>query len=155
VSHTRHPADLVVIALVLAAGVFVAAYSRTLPYWHEYAPGPGFFPFWLGVLLASVAFFELVRAFAFHRAAGDSTAEEPRLTRRSWVLALLTVGAALLIAPLGLILATAVFVAASSWTLDSSRRVANVIATFAIPTCIWLVFAVWLGVPIPRGPLGF
>jgi putative tricarboxylic transport membrane protein len=153
-SRTSQIGDRVAAAVLLGVGAFVAVYARTLPYWHDYAPGPGFFPFWLGVLLACAAVVELAPTIVFRRPASERGGD-PQLTRRSWALAALSVGAALLIAPLGLILATALFVAAASWTLDPSRRIVVVFATLLIPACVWLVFVAWLNVPLPRGPLGF
>ncbi len=55
----------------------------------------------------------------------------------------------------GLILATVIFVAAASWTLEPTRKLTNALSTILIPLAVWLIFVAWLGVPLPRGPLGF
>jgi putative tricarboxylic transport membrane protein len=139
--------------VVLAIGIGVAAEARTLPYWHEYAPGPGFFPLWLGLLLAAVAVLELVVLF---RSKGErAAAPDVRMTGRSWALGILTVVAAQIVPFVGLILATVIFVAAASWTLEPTRKLTNALSTILIPLAVWLIFVAWLGVPLPKGPLGF
>jgi putative tricarboxylic transport membrane protein len=147
-------------ALVLcAAGVLVVWLSRDLPYWIDIAPGPGFFPRWLGVLLTIGAWFELffsVRSSSSAGATARPSAEDASaLSRRSAILGAISVASALLVAPLGFVVATGVFVAAASWTLDPARRLTNAAASILIPASVWLLFSVWLGVPLPRGPWGF
>jgi putative tricarboxylic transport membrane protein len=116
---------------------------------------------WLGVLLAVVAAFELVVALKVPAlkpspaADGDPLAEDVLVNRPAAILAVLSVIAALLVPLLGFVLATAVFVAAAAWTLAPDRRVANALTAVAIPLGVWIVFVAWLGVPLPRGPLGF
>lgn len=46
------PLAVTVAALVLCVGVGAVLGSRSLGYWIELGPGPGFFPFWLGAVLA-------------------------------------------------------------------------------------------------------
>lgn len=49
--------------LALAMSVYVMVESRTnLNYYTEYGPGPGFLPFWSGVLLAGLSLAWLVQA---------------------------------------------------------------------------------------------
>jgi hypothetical protein len=69
-------ADRVSAALLLVFAAFVIVEARALPYWTGSAPGPGFVPFWLGVLLAfaSVAMFRIVR---LHSAWRSSWASPP------------------------------------------------------------------------------
>jgi putative tricarboxylic transport membrane protein len=149
----RRSAEAAAALVVLAIGIGVAAVARTLPYWHEYAPGPGFFPLWLGVLLAAVALLELVVLF---RSREDRPAAPAvPMTGRSWALAILTVVAAQIVPFVGLILATVIFVAAASWTLEPTRKLTNALSTILIPFAVWLIFVAWLGVPLPKGPLGF
>ncbi len=47
----RSVLPLVVAALVVAIGAAAFIGSRSLGYWDDLGPGPGFFPLWLGVLL--------------------------------------------------------------------------------------------------------
>jgi putative tricarboxylic transport membrane protein len=146
-------------ALALCAtGVMVVWLSRDLPYWIDIAPGPGFFPRWLGVLLTIGAAFECFFSLRSSPAGAIPTPaveDESALSRRSAILGAISVASALLVAPLGFVVATGIFVAAASWTLDPARRVTNAAASIVIPASVWLLFSVWLGVPLPRGPWGF
>jgi putative tricarboxylic transport membrane protein len=153
-TRSRRAGELLAASTLLAVGIVVAVVARRLPYWHDYAPGPGFFPLWLGILLSCTAALELAIVL---RVPPTSTAlsNDPPLTRRAAWVGGLTVLAALLVAPLGFILATTVFVAAVSWTLAPDRKLLNGLTTVLIPVVLWLVFVAWLGVPLPRGPLGF
>jgi putative tricarboxylic transport membrane protein len=149
--------DVAAASLLLATGVLVVVLSRRLPYWHDAAPGPGFFPVWLGMLLSVVSGLEI---FLILRSPTDASRFQPppdegALTRRRAVLGLLSIVAALLVPSIGFVLAMTVFVAGASWIIDPRRPFTNAAATLAIPFCVWLLFAVWLGVPLPRGPLGF
>lgn len=160
-TRSRRAAEVAAASALLVAGVIVAALSRRLPYWHDFAPGPGFLPTWLGVLLTVAAAFELV-VLSKERAAStvsigdrDPSASDAPMSRRAAMLAVLSVGAAFLVSPLGFVLAIAVFAAAAAWTLAPERRVANAMTAIAIPCGVWLVFVAWLGVPLPRGPFGF
>jgi len=164
-TRPRRTAEVAAASALLAVGVIVALMARRLPYWHDYAPGPGFFPMWLGILLAVTAAFELSLARKVRTEEAQTEADveanaEPStradtLTRRTALLAALSVVAALLVTPLGFVLAIGVFVAAASWTLAPRARLTNATATVAIPLGVWAIFVVWLGVPLPRGPLGF
>lgn len=50
----------IVAAIFLAFGVFVLYLSLDLSYSADYGPGPGFFSFWLGVLLILLAGIDIV-----------------------------------------------------------------------------------------------
>src|SRR5262245_63257754 len=81
--------DVAAALALLATGIAVAAYSRRLPYWLDVAPGPGFFPMWLGVLLALLAAFELFLILA--SSSSGPQPDEPVLTRRTVTLGVLSV----------------------------------------------------------------
>lgn len=49
--HRRSVLPLVVAAFVVAIGAAAFIGSRSLGYWDDLGPGPGFFPRWLGALL--------------------------------------------------------------------------------------------------------
>jgi putative tricarboxylic transport membrane protein len=53
----------VVAAVLVAMGVFVTIQSVALSYYTPVGPGPGFFPFWLGLLLVVLAGASLVTTF--------------------------------------------------------------------------------------------
>lgn len=52
--RTGHRLQAAVAALVACVGVAAVVGARSLGYWVELGPGPGFFPLWLGVILATL-----------------------------------------------------------------------------------------------------
>jgi putative tricarboxylic transport membrane protein len=138
-------------ALLFAFAAFVVVQALRLPYWIQSAPGPGFVPLWLGLALAAAAV-ALIATGAVRQAA--STADRAQARRVTAVTALASVSA-LLVYPLGMVLASGIFVGAVLFYLAPARRAGNAFAAALTPPIVWLVFVRWLAVPLPRGPLGF
>jgi putative tricarboxylic transport membrane protein len=151
-------ADRISAIVLLVAALFVIVEARTLPYWQGNAPGPGFMPLWLGVLLACAAAGLMARTFR-HAAAGLADAagvlpDRPAAVRLAVVVGLVAAAAGLALA-VGLVAATAAFVGATLAYLRPGHRRANLLAALLTPLIVWLLFVKWLAVPLPAGPLGF
>jgi putative tricarboxylic transport membrane protein len=145
-------ADRAAALLLLVFGVFVIIEARALPYWTGTAPGPGFVPFWLGVLLvcASAALAaKTPRRTVAPLDAGGATHARPS------IIVALTAAFALLTLVVGLVVASGIFMAATLTYLRPARTRSNGIAAVATPFAVWLVFVRWLAVPLPAGPFGF
>ena len=88
--------------LFLALGAFVIYLSLELSYSADFGPGPGFFSFWLGVLLILLAVVELV---GLHRRSRELLPEgflpDRRGLRRIFSIIVSLVAALLLMQPLG------------------------------------------------------
>ena len=142
--------------LLLLFAAFVTARAREMPYWMTNAPGPGFLPFWLGVMLGGASLL-MIGATLFRRTGPlPSTAEQPaaEVTRVAVVVGL-TAGAAALALAVGLVLASGVFMIATLAYLRPGRMTANLAAGLITPLVVWLLFVRWLAVPLPAGPFGF
>lgn len=77
--HRRSVLPLVVAALVVAIGAAAFVGSRSLGYWDDLGPGPGFFPLWLGVLLVVLGliwFGQELRARLRPETSGRPTADD-------------------------------------------------------------------------------
>jgi hypothetical protein len=169
-------ADRVSAALLLVFAAFVIVEARALPYWTASAPGPGFVPFWLGVLLALASVAMFVRTFGRakalpHRSEADlssaaSAKEEVRTdfesglpdratTFRVAIVVGLTAAAAALSLVLGLVLTSGMFMGATLAYLRPRHGLANSAAALLTPIVVWLLFVRWLAVPLPAGPFGF
>jgi uncharacterized membrane protein len=144
-------ADRVAGFLLLLLGIAVVVQALRLPYWIDTAAGPGFVPFWLGLALAVAAAGLLIAPPVAAVAAAADRAQARRVT----IVTGLAAGSVLLVYPLGMVLASGAFVAASLFYLAPARRAANALAAAATPAIVWLVFVRWLAVPLPRGPFGF
>ena len=153
--------DRIAAVVLLLFAAFVLVEARTLPQWSGSAPGPGFLPFWVGVLLACAAAAMFAGTFLVTDASRSPIAEPPeplpdRVTAiRLSIVVGLTAAAAILALLVGLVLASAAFMGATLFYLRPAQPRANWIAALVTPVIVWLLFVRWLGVPLPAGPLGF
>jgi hypothetical protein len=118
--------------------------------WGPTGPGAGYFPFRIGVLLIGVAALLALRQVL---AGASGRFSQPGAARRVAVLLVPTVifGAALV--PLG------AYVSMMLYLLWMARRTAragwavSLLIALAMPAGFFLLFEVWLGVPLAKGPL--
>jgi putative tricarboxylic transport membrane protein len=112
------------------------------------ALGPKSFPIIIGVLLALASLYPLFRP--------DPEPDWPPPARGLEIVAALGVmiAYALLLEPLGFVVATALAAAVLSWRLGASLAIAA-IAGVGIAIGIYVVFHLVLGLSLARGPLGF
>jgi hypothetical protein len=143
--------------LALAFGLFGVVWiveARKLAYWSDFAPGSGFLPYWLGVVIVALAVFQLVQSF---RAPAAAAAGEgaPRRTAR---VGLIVGGLFLCLAALpwvGFPVAIAAYLAYLVGFVER-RPIGDVLlVAFGASLALWLIFKVWLRVPLPVGPWGF
>jgi hypothetical protein len=145
-----HKADRITGALLLAAAVaFSAGALKYYPYWGEGGPGSAFLPFWLGVVMAGLALFMLLRR---PRQAADWV---PTGEGRKRVLVVIAVTAAFvaLLKVLGMVLGTALYLVVLMRFLGRHPWWLTVVVAVAAAGVNWLVFAHWLHVPFPEGML--
>jgi hypothetical protein len=146
--------ELVLAGFFGLLGLWWVLGALALPYWSGFAPGPGFLPLWLGgALLALVlAFVALGRRAPTPVPESDAT---PTSDRKPAVIA------ASLLACIGGIelagFAVPTFAYLVFLLAVVERRPWPGAAAIAAATtlALHLIFAVWLGVPLPRGPWGF
>jgi hypothetical protein len=146
------PRDLVSGLFWLAVALLAAAHALSLGLGSLQRPGPGFFPFWGGVVLALLAILLVVRALT-----GPGTAERVRLRLASSkpVVALgALLGYLLLLETLGFLTVTLLLLLIlfrlerRSWTLGAVSAAAGAMASYAL-------FEIWLKSQLPAGPFGF
>jgi putative tricarboxylic transport membrane protein len=142
--------DVVVAALALALGVVAIFESAKLPLGTVRNPGQGFFPWWTSVVIVLLALFLLTKALISRRSINPQTAG-----RIAKVTALLLVLAAytFLLDLLGYLICTFFLVLFMLRATDPHRW--SVALSMALLTAAgsYVVFAVWLSVPLPRGLL--
>jgi putative tricarboxylic transport membrane protein len=142
--------DVVVAAVALAFGAIAVYESAKLPFGTVRNPDPGFFPWWTSVLIVLLALVLLTQTL---RSRPNSA---PKGSGRiAKVAALLVVLSAytFLLDLLGYLLCTFVLVLFMLRATD--RRRWPIALSMAAITSIgsYLLFAIWLNVPLPRGPL--
>lgn len=143
-------ADRVSAALLLGfAAAFSAGALKYYAYWGEGGPGPAFLPFWLGLVMAALAFFMLVRG----PRPADDVDWRPRAegAKRVLVLIGLTLAFVALLKPLGMVVATALYLAAVMRYFERHAWWFTALVAAAAAAVNWAVFAYWLHVPFPEG----
>jgi putative tricarboxylic transport membrane protein len=142
--------DLTSALFWLAIAVFVCLEGFThLKLGNLRSPGPGYFPFWGGLLLGALSLILLVRSLRVR--------ERFRTVAIPWPALLLVLGALLgyllFLETLGFVTVTFLFLlllfrfGKTGWIKSGGWAV---IAT----TVAYLLFRFWLQVQLPRGPLG-
>jgi putative tricarboxylic transport membrane protein len=142
--------DVKVAALALAFGAVAAYESSQLPFGTVHSPGPGFFPWWTSVLIAALALVLLVQKLM-----ARAKIELEAGGRIAKVLTLLAVLAfyTYLLDPLGYPLCTFLLVLFMLRATDPQRWAVALGVAGVTAVGSYVVFAVWLSVPLPRGPL--
>lgn len=141
----RHVTGLLVVAL----GIFLAWQGTRLRIDGDFGPGPGFFPFWIGLGLVAMG-----ATWSLRLAVGDEGFLPPR---ENLVLLVVVVGALvafmLLLRPIGFDLAMLALLLTLFFAIDRSRVVAKlataVIASFGVH---W-VFETLLAMPLPHAAI--
>lgn len=142
-------------AVLLAVGGFVIWQALSLRYYTSIGPGPGFFSFWLGVMLSLLALAMI--GIATWR--GREPLPQPMFTDARGYLGIAAVMASLLFAGLFMrslgypltmlaIMLVMLRIGGGSWLVTI---VGSLIGSFGI----YYIFIHWLRVPLPAGILGF
>jgi len=110
--------------------------------------GPGFLPFWLGLLLAGLG---LVAAIQASFAAADETRLRVEPTQLLFVIGS-TLCFALLLRPLGMVLAVVIMTLISSLASREFTFLERIVTAVALAALAWLIFYYALGLPLPLWP---
>ena len=139
-----------------ALGVFMFAETWKAPYLIEGVPGPAFLPRWIAGGLVGTGLMLSARA-AVPGCALKQVTDWP--TRRGWArvgLMLAALAAAfLLLNKLGFLVTMTLFIAVVIYGLGTRSWLMLAAVPVGTSVALYLVFAVWLRVPLPKGVLGF
>jgi hypothetical protein len=140
---------LLVLGLVFAAGGL-----RNYTYWGPTGPGSGFFPFWLGLIMAALAAWLLLGAL---RGQGTDVGWLPEGTGRRRLVTVLGVTAALIavLKIVGMAVGTVLFLVVILRFVEGLRWPSTVAIAVGTAAVNYFVFTYWLRVPFPVGVLGF
>jgi putative tricarboxylic transport membrane protein len=142
--------DIGVAALTLIFGAAAAYESAKLPFGTVHSPGQGFFPWWISVVIFLLALLLLFQALTSR----SSVAREGS-GRIAKVAALLVILAAytFLLEPLGYPLSTFLLVLFMLRAIDTQRWTVALGMAAITSVGSYVMFAIWLSIPLPRGPL--
>jgi putative tricarboxylic transport membrane protein len=151
----RHKAaEIGMSALFLAIGLLVIFESVRLGIgWEEpYGPRPGYFPFYVGLIMSVSALVNAVRALIVYRAANKTFVEVGQLKLVLAVLVPTTIYAGLVIW-LGIFLSSALFIAFFMRWLGKYPWWKVALVSVGAVIVFYLIFDTWFKVPLPKGPL--
>ena len=148
--------------LASAAGLAILAVAyllvnRTHPLDTLATPGPGVFPLAVGVLMLGVAAGQAVAAARARPTVPPSATEpDPRegsSRRRGLALTAVLIGYPIAAGMIGFLTASFAVVLASSRLLGAHGWLRPGALALGVIAAVYVIFAVWLGVPLPAGPL--
>jgi hypothetical protein len=124
----------------------------------KYTPGPGFFPFWLGLILSVFSIALLIETLTKKR--GNYLKEPDCLPGKQSLyrvgeITLFTAGFSLLMTSLGFVLSVTLFVSGLLFFMEKIPFVRSVITGLMMSACVYLIFEYWMEIGLPAGFLGF
>ena len=137
--------------VVAALGVAACIFARRLPAQTGFGLGPAFLPFWTGIVLAACGLWLCARPTADTEVSWPTSRGFARAAC-GFVLLLLC---ALALQPLGYLISTAVFLVVTILLLEPARRARALVVGIASAVFLFLIFRVWLRIPLPGGALGW
>jgi len=145
-------------AVFVAIGAWMLLEAIRMPYFVEGVPGPGFLPLWiaLGIMVSGVVL--TAKGFWPRLTAPDAESVTWPQTAGWWRVALMLGALAVslvVLDKLGFMVTTTLFMAVVVFGLGvrSWRVLATVPPVSAV--ALYVIFAVWLRVPLPKGILTF
>jgi len=140
-------------AIVLAFGAVVVFDSQRLgARWGDDGPQPGYFPFYIGLLICLSAIAILVRAVRDKGRSGESFVSRGQLKLILTVLVPTAVYVAF-IAVLGFYVASSVYIAVFMRWLGKYSWLEMLLVSVGVSVAFFLTFEIWFAVPLPKGPL--
>jgi len=144
-------AAVALILLIIGIGVIVES-RRLGAGWTSDGPGSGYFPFFIGLIIAVSGIGILYQALLGKEKKTEIFVDSEQLKRVMSVLVPATVYV-LAVAFLGLYVASAIYIALFMIVLGKYSWVKGVIAALAVNTLFFFMFEVWFKVPLFKGSL--
>jgi hypothetical protein len=143
---------------VIGLGLSLWCYleSRKFHYMTDFTPGPGFMPFWVGVVLALLSFYLIVDSFVRKAGKKDDAKllPEKHMLYRVGAIILMLFGVRFSMNFLGLPLTLALFTTAILLLLEHYSVLKSVGYGIAYAAVTWFVFQYILSMGFPKGFLG-
>jgi len=144
-------AAVALILLIIGIGVIVES-RRLGAGWTSDGPGPGYFPFFIGLIITVSGIGILYQALLGKEKKTGIFVDSEQLKRVMSVLVPATVYV-LAVAFLGLYVASAIYIALFMIVLGKYSWVKGVIAALTVNTLFFFMFEVWFKVPLFKGSL--
>jgi putative tricarboxylic transport membrane protein len=149
-------ADRIFAFICLGLSGWLILESFNYDYMTVYTPGPGFHPFWLGVILGLLSIFLLFETFRRKGGKRDQTEKllEKKTLPRVGLILLITAGLAFSMTRIGFVPAVFFFIACTLILLEKFSIFKGAFYGLVLSGAIFLIFRYWLNVDLPQGWLG-
>ncbi len=146
--------DIAVALLMIAAAAVVISDSLRLGVgWQENeGPRAGYFPFYIGVILAGASAVNLLRALFDTKGGIKTFTTKPALLQVFAVLIPLAIYVAA-VAFIGIYVASIIYMALFMWYFGKYPLWRGALVGFGVSAFFFLMFEIWFLVPLPKGPL--
>ncbi len=146
-------ADIVVALILVGVGIVVMVDSIRLGMgWGEYGPEPGYFPFYVGLLIVGASLGTALIGVLGRSGVRGAFVERDQLRDVLKVLVPAGVFVAM-IGVIGIYVASMLFIGAFMRWLGRFSWHTIAIVAVAVPIALFLLFEIWFLVPLPKGPL--
>jgi putative tricarboxylic transport membrane protein len=142
--------DIGVAALTLIFGAAAAYESAKLPFGTVHSPGQGFFPWWISAVIFLLALLLLFQALTSR---SDVAREGSGRIGKVGALLVILAAYTFMLEPLGYPLSTFLLVLFMLRVIDTQRWAVALGMALITSVGSYVVFAIWLSIPLPRGPL--
>ena len=144
--------EVVVAAALLAFGLLIAFTSRKLGAgWAEDGPQAGYFPFYIGVIIAISSLVTLVTALRGRASRSGETFVERWQLKQVCAVLLPALVYVLVIQWFGIYLASAIYMAVFMVWLGKYAWWKSLLLGIAVSIAVYLMFEVWFQVPLHKG----
>jgi len=148
--------DITFSVIGMGLSLWLVLESQKFAYASKFGIGPGFFPFWLGIVLAAFSLFRFIISLKQKYDVEDMKPRLPGLRSlgRIGLIMLIMAGFALVMNGLGFLLTVFLFVSIILFILEGDSLLKSIFYGVMFSAAIFLIFRYWLEVDLPRGLLG-
>ena len=150
------PRHLILAIVLLAVAVLAGQEAVELTYWTALGPGPGFFPFWLAVMLGALSLVLCVRSLPAMRGGKWEGVLPDRDVRAKMAIVVGALGGVVvLLEPLGFRLTMLAMYLVVLYGLGRRDFLLSPLIALLGSFGAFHVFTQWLAVPLPTGIFGW
>ncbi|MDK2823205.1 MAG: putative tricarboxylic transport rane protein [Clostridia bacterium] len=148
-------ADQITGVLLLALSIYIILTGLSLElWWGDEGPGPGFVPFWIGLLLSISSILLIISTFNKKYKVESGTFSKEGL-KLLFTLTISAVAAGLMAHVVGMVISMGLLAGFLATFFAEERKIFTTIGILVIlPIILYLIFQVALDVPFPKGILG-
>jgi putative tricarboxylic transport membrane protein len=140
----------------LAISIFVCVESTQVSLGTFHSPGPGFLPFWAGVVLGTFSIILIVTTFLNKKGKGKLIEMWKGVGWKKVILVLFSLFLYIILLPrIGYMIATFGLMIFMSGIIKRSKLWIEVVIPLITVLASYFIFNTWLGIQLPKGIFGF